>query len=50
VNRIYIASEIPEVSFVLIVRTACGTKEAVVKIAAIMPIILNDTKCPSLYY
>ncbi len=38
-KRTYIAREIPEVSFVLIVLTACGKKAIVVKVAAIYPSI-----------
>ena len=37
-NKIYIESEIPEVSFVLIVFIACGRKETVVQNAARKPV------------
>ena len=39
-KREYIASDIPEVSFVLIVLIAWGMKEAVVQAAAASPIIV----------
>jgi hypothetical protein len=39
VNKLYIDNEIPEVSLVLMVFTACGKKEMVVPNAAIKPMI-----------
>ena len=40
-NNEYIPSEMPEVSFVRIVLTACGTNEAVVQTAAINPMMVT---------
>jgi len=39
VNTAYIDSEIPDVSFVLMVLMACGKKDMVVEKAAVKPII-----------